>query len=308
LEDAFVRLAGLTPNPMTLHSVASFQGRLREMAGRDAAEQRPEDVLPPEDLSGPSDTNSNRRLLLALMLSLAAHGLTVYLVPAPSPTPPKPVEVLEVQLVSVAPVQIEEAPPPPPRLPAAEKPKPDSVPQARPVERREPTPRKPVAQAKPASPPAEEPVRASPVEPPDPPAEPPGPVAALTPAAEPAAPAPVSSTALPPPAESQAALLRDKETLQGYERSLSAAAAEHRQYPRIARVRGWQGTAQILVRIGPNGQVQEVKVAESSGHEVLDRQALDMVRKALSRQPPPSSLRGWYEVTVPIHFRLEERG
>ncbi|MEW5708145.1 MAG: energy transducer TonB [Pseudomonadota bacterium] len=303
-----MRLAGLTPNPMTLHSVASFQGRLREMAGRDAAEQRPEDVLLPEDLSGPSDSNSNRRLLLALMLSLAAHGLTVYLVPAPSPTPPKPVEVLEVQLISVAPVQIEEAPPPPPRPPAAEKPQPDSVPQARPVERRKPTLQKPVPQAKPASPLAEEPVQASPVEPPAPSAEPPGPVAALPPAAEPAAPAPVLSPAPLPPAESQAALLRDRETLQGYERSLSAAAAEHRQYPRIARVRGWQGTAQILVRIGPNGQVQEVKVAESSGHEVLDRQALDMVRKALSRKPPPSSLRGWYEVTVPIHFRLEERG
>lgn len=296
---------------MTLHSVASFQGRLREMAGRDAAEERPEDVLPPEDLSGPSDSNSNRRLLLALMLSLAAHALTIYLVPAPSPAPPKPVEVLEVQLVSVAPVQVEEAPPPPPRPPAAEKPKPDPVPQARPVERRKPTPRKPVAQAKPASPPAEEPVQAPSVEPPDPPAEPPGPVAALAPAApaaEPAAPAPVLSPAPPPPGESHAALLRDRETLQGYERSLSAAAAEHRQYPRIARVRGWQGTAQILVRIGPNGQVQEVKVAESSGYEVLDRQALDMVRKALSRQPPPSSLRRWYEVTVPIHFRLEERG
>ncbi len=268
--------------------------------------------MSPENLYGPSESSSNRRLLLALMLSLAAHGMTVYLVPAPAPAPSKPPEVLEVQLVSVAPVRVEEAPPP--RPPEARAPQPEPALQARPAQRRKPPPWQPHAQAKPTSSPVEQPVQPSPPEPRDVPAEPPGPVAAVAPAtpapepAAPAAPSPVLNPTPPPPEESHAALLRDRETLQGYERSLSAAAAEHRQYPRIARVRGWQGTTQILVRIGPRGQVQEVKVAASSGYEVLDRQALDMVRKALSRQPPPSSLRQWYEVTIPIHFRLEEQG
>lgn len=309
-----MKWSGELPNPMTLRSVASLQGRLREVAGRDAAEEGPEGVLPLEELARPFDSRANRRLCLALALSLAAHALTLYLVPAPAPAPPKPVEVLEVQLISIEPQQIEEAPPPPtapPQPPVVAKPKPEPASRARAVERSRPTPRKPVAQAQPVTPPAEEPVLAPPAEPAGPPAELPGPVAALplaAPAAEPAAQEPVSNPAPPAPAPSSTALLQDRESLRGYERSLSAAAAAHKQYPRIARVRGWQGTVQILVRIGPNGQVQDVQVAESSGYEVLDRQALDMVRKALSRQPPPPDLRRWYEVTIPIHFRLEERG
>ena len=48
------------------------------------------------------------------------------------------------------------------------------------------------------------------------------------------------------------------------------------------------------------------KIIQSSGHEVLDKQALDMVEKALPFPAPPEVLRGSsFSVKVPIAFKLE---
>ena len=253
--------------------------------------------------------------MLALGLSLTAHALALYLVPGPRPMPSKLVDVLKVEFAPAPTSRVEEEAPKPPRLPAVEEPQPKPASKTPPGPRPRPSSREPVAHLNPPSPPSgtvpKPALRPSEGEPPPaPPARPPEPARPGSAALAEAAPA-EETTPTPPaalaPAELQAQR-RDVDTLRGFERRLSALAAEYRHYPRIARLRGWQGTTLILVRIGPQGLVQEVKVAETSGYEVLDRQALEMVRKALSRQPPPPDLRQWYEVTVPIQFRLEERG
>ena len=59
-------------------------------------------------------------------------------------------------------------------------------------------------------------------------------------------------------------------------------------YPRIARVRGWQGTVDVDVLIAANGSVQEATVSQSSGHEALDNAALAVARRSRFHLVKPS--------------------
>ncbi len=57
----------------------------------------------------------------------------------------------------------------------------------------------------------------------------------------------------------------------------------------------------VTARIGPDGAVEQVRLATSSGHDTLDRAALTAVTRW--RFTPPSTTPT--ELTIPIHFRLE---
>lgn len=82
------------------------------------------------------------------------------------------------------------------------------------------------------------------------------------------------------------------------------ALDQQRRYPRVARERGWQGTATVLVKILPGGRLGEVSIAGSSGHALLDQTARDIVRDA-QLPPLPEGLRGQgFEMNIPIEFRL----
>jgi protein TonB len=52
--------------------------------------------------------------------------------------------------------------------------------------------------------------------------------------------------------------------------------------------------------------VISVKIKKSSTYEVLDNEALEMIKKASPFPAPPESLRGKnFNVLVPISFKLE---
>ena len=71
-------------------------------------------------------------------------------------------------------------------------------------------------------------------------------------------------------------------------------------------MRGWQGEAVVELELDGNGKLQAKKITQSSGHEVLDKQALEMVEKALPLPMPPEALRGTnFTITVPVPFKLE---
>lgn len=87
---------------------------------------------------------------------------------------------------------------------------------------------------------------------------------------------------------------------------LGRAIAKHKSYPKIAQMRGWQGECLLDLKIDGSGNVLSASVKESSGHESLDNQALEMVRKASPFPPPPEALRGRsFNITVPVSFKLE---
>ena len=87
---------------------------------------------------------------------------------------------------------------------------------------------------------------------------------------------------------------------------LGRAIAKHKQYPKIAQMRGWQGEVKLDLKLDGNGKVLSATVSESSGYEALDKQALEMVRKASPFPMPPEALRNrTFNINVPVSFKLE---
>ncbi|NOR49654.1 MAG: TonB family protein [Desulfuromonadales bacterium] len=72
-------------------------------------------------------------------------------------------------------------------------------------------------------------------------------------------------------------------------------------YPQRARRMGWQGQVKIRFVVDPSGQVKDLEVLETSGYPLLDRQALNAVKRAAPFPPPPVAA----EISLPITFRLE---
>ena len=139
--------------------------------------------------------------------------------------------------------------------------------------------------------------------------EPPPPPAVIT--ATPKVDAPPTEIKVPPPPPEPPKKIEPSEddisaALGQYGGTLGRAIAKHKQYPKIAAMRGWQGDVILDLKLDGNGNVLSASVKESSGHEALDNQALEMARKAAPFPTPPEALRGRsFNITVPVSFKLE---
>ena len=221
---------------------------------------------------------AQRRLAAAVVASLALHTLVWHVLP-PIRTQIAPLtRTLEVLLVAQPeepPRALEPAPPPARPEPATRKPRSVGLAPQHPKEAFE-APREPAPVALPEA--------ASPRTEPAP--------AIVTRAPEPA---PVAAVATPSP-----------DLLAGYGNSVSRLLARHREYPRVALMRGWEGTVTMRLRVASGGKLIEAKVESSSGHPVLDTQALEMVKRVAALPAPPEGLREReFAVLVPVVFRLE---
>ena len=91
-----------------------------------------------------------------------------------------------------------------------------------------------------------------------------------------------------------------------YGNTLWDAIGKYKNYPKVAQMRGWQGETVIELLLDGKGSLQSKRILKSSGHEVLDKEALAMVDKATPFPPPPETLRaGSFSIKIPIPFRLE---
>ena len=72
-------------------------------------------------------------------------------------------------------------------------------------------------------------------------------------------------------------------------------------YPLIARRRGWQGTVDVGLVLLTDGRVESARVRQSSGFEVLDREALAVARRSRFRLPDLSGT----AVVGQIKYRFE---
>ena len=78
--------------------------------------------------------------------------------------------------------------------------------------------------------------------------------------------------------------------LRAYARSLSAAVNRQRHYPEVAARLGMEGRALIHLRVRRDGSLMEPpRLVTSSGHEVLDAEALRMAGAAAPFEPMPES-------------------
>jgi periplasmic protein TonB len=108
-----------------------------------------------------------------------------------------------------------------------------------------------------------------------------------------------------------------KETDTGNARSETARAQiqarlladlyRHFEYPLLARRLGWQGTVLLAFTLEPDGALQRIHVARSSGYDVLDDSAIT----ALKRVGRLSEARHWlngqaFEMRVPVIYKLKD--
>jgi protein TonB len=79
----------------------------------------------------------------------------------------------------------------------------------------------------------------------------------------------------------------------------------HRNYPAIAQEMGLEGTVEVRVVVAPDGTlVAPPTIDESCGHEVLDDEALRIVRRA-APFPPLVGRSQRVTLRVPVHFHLD---
>lgn len=220
----------------------------------------------------------SRAFTYAVGASLALHAVLLAL---RAPDLQRPVGPSPAPIVAhiVEPQALEPPPAPPTVEPQPVKPPPQV---------RKPKPSPKVVRPEPA-PPKPSPFTVAPA-----PAEAPAPAPEPAPAAPPA-PAPAAA---PPPnavivGSTQLAAPDHPATLMArYRSQLIGAAARFKRYPLAARDNGWEGEVEVHVDIGATGEVAGITVKKSSGHAVLDEQALEMFRLAAPQVPLPSGLRG----------------
>lgn len=77
------------------------------------------------------------------------------------------------------------------------------------------------------------------------------------------------------------------------------------EYPRLARRRHWEGTVILDVLIDKKGAVAELNVARSSGHTLLDRNALAQVRNWRFEPARKGGQAIAMRVAVPVRYQLK---
>ena len=90
-----------------------------------------------------------------------------------------------------------------------------------------------------------------------------------------------------------------------YLRTVRRQLEQVKRYPLLARRRGAEGTATLAIDIGRDGRPAAVHVSASSGSELLDGEATDMVERAAPFAPLPAELdAATLRVVVPVSFDL----
>lgn len=76
-------------------------------------------------------------------------------------------------------------------------------------------------------------------------------------------------------------------------------------YPEFVKSAGIQGTASVIVAIGPDGQVQSARIGESSSNASLDNAALAAARASTYSCPPAQGRPGTELYQVIYQFKLD---
>ena len=99
----------------------------------------------------------------------------------------------------------------------------------------------------------------------------------------------------------------DPKMVAQYRGALISAARRYKIYPRVAIDNNWEGKVQVRMVVGATGSISSLQVVASAGYEVLDAQALDMIRQAWPEAQLPANLRGReFAVDVPVIFSLRD--
>lgn len=120
-----------------------------------------------------------------------------------------------------------------------------------------------------------------------------------------AAPTPASAEVVPVSGEAARADTAARRRLA--HQYLAAQLAHYFSYPALARRQGWEGQVLLALTIEPDGQLDNLQVARSSGYAVLDAAALH----ALQRVGRLSAAADWLagstlDMQLPVIYRLSD--
>ena len=250
--------------------------------------------------------SQHRALWICIAASIVIHSAVLWLVPgARQSSPASTVRVLTAHLgpSAQAPTPSQRAEPPAVERPEKVPPKPET--------KRAVEPPKPVL-TRPTPEPSAPRVAA------EPPAPAPAPQAAPQPSAPSVATAPPSTAPRapeaqsPPPSSGPAQATAkvgdasDAGTVDQYRLALMSAARKFKRYPSQAMEKGWTGKVEVRMVVGANGLIQNVVIKSGSGYEILDNQALKMVKDAKPWTVIPPGLKGReFTVDIPVVFDLQ---
>lgn len=239
-----------------------------------------------------------RALLGCVLASIALHALVLLglSLGEESAPPRKALLVLTARLAPVATAPREQLQPSQ-LLPPSSKPVPEPRPEpSKPALKPAPAVQKPVPAEATKTTPAEAAAAAS---------------TTATASAAPAAPgqarsAPQAPAGVTTEAGARSGSEADAGTLEQYRLALIVATRRYKRYPAIAMEKGWQGRVEVHMVIGANGMIASASIKTSSGYEILDNQALDMLKKGKTTVQIPASLRGReFSINVPVIFNLD---
>lgn len=229
------------------------------------------------------DARPDRRLGLALAVSLLAHSLLLSPVFAPAPVDAG--AILRATLRQPSPVEKTAAAETPPHQKTVVPP--TRAPLPEPVERT--YEKAPALPASPSPAPAERLADAPPT--------------AAAPAPQAEGGAAVTPTATPAPPRPRI----DVNGLRQYHLALGRMAARFKRYPGQAREAGWEGRVPLRLMVSETGTPAGLSLIGSSGFPVLDEAALEMMRLAASHTPVPESLRGRaFTIDLAVDYNLAE--
>jgi len=90
-----------------------------------------------------------------------------------------------------------------------------------------------------------------------------------------------------------------------YSQVVVAWLEQHRRYPTIARRRNQEGVGQIEIVLAKTGALVEVRLLKETGKRALDRELLQMARRAQPFPKFPKNLdKERLSFTIPIEFKL----
>jgi protein TonB len=96
------------------------------------------------------------------------------------------------------------------------------------------------------------------------------------------------------------------DTLNRIKARLYTDLARHFDYPGIARQRGWEGRVMLAVNVASDGQLQQIRVARSSGFAILDDSALQSLRQVDRIGEAVALLNGrMLAMQIPVIYRLQ---
>lgn len=72
-------------------------------------------------------------------------------------------------------------------------------------------------------------------------------------------------------------------------------------YPPVARKLGWQGNVKVSFVIKEDGKVEQLRIAKSSGYEILDRKVVETIREVQPFPKPPVRA----EIVIPVVYALK---